>query len=188
VASLPSGDTRFQDFRRRLAMVFFFDDLQRAHQHAEDTFSIRAVIDRLEDREFIVDRQTDYHELSAYIFLLNIVVDDGSPADFESQNAEQQFNADVDELTKAIKNLEQRIPNTAGGYSSRLEAKAILGAVRSRLPYAVRTRPPRKQDIYEKASRAAEQVVQPRQQRFLQKFLKRDGKAGPDSVAQVNVL
>jgi hypothetical protein len=154
-------------------MVFFFDDVQHARQHAEDTFSIRAVIDRLEDRDFIIDRQTDYFELSAYIYLLNIVVDDGSPADFESQTAEEQFNLDIDELTTVIKTLELKIPHTPGGYSSRLEAKAILGAVRSRLLYAVRTRPPRKEDIYDKAKRAAEKV-KPQQQEFMHKFLQRD--------------
>jgi hypothetical protein len=166
-------------------MVFFFDDVQHARQHAEDTFSIRAVIDRLEDNEFIIDRATDYYEISAYIYLLNIVVDDGAPSDFESQDAEQQFNADVDELTKVVKTMELKIPHSAGSYSSRLEAKAILGAVRSRLPYAVRTRPPRKEDIYDKARRGAEEKAKPQQQRFMRKFFQKDRSCELQSLDQL---
>jgi hypothetical protein len=143
-------------------LVFVFDDPRRAFFPPEETFSIRSVIDRLDQAdEFIIDRNnTDYFELLALSELLSVAVGDGSPS---------VDNAEVDELSHKIKHMWSNIHEQGAAYMSRLEARVQLRDFERKLQHVVRTRPPPKQDIF--GLRATEdELDRPKQQEFMKRF------------------
>ncbi|KAK4154835.1 hypothetical protein C8A00DRAFT_42449 [Chaetomidium leptoderma] len=174
VSSIPLLHPKLTELRRRLALVFVFDDPRRAFSTPEDTFSIRSVIDRLDQAdEFIVDRtNTDYFDLLALSEMLSVAVGDGSPptGDTSSEAAVKQYNSDVDELTHRIKFMWSNIHEQGAAYMSRLEARHQLKDFERKLQHVVRTRPPPRQDIFG-IHAAEDETEQPKQQQFMKRFL-----------------
>jgi hypothetical protein len=163
------------ELRRRLALVFVFDDTRRAFSPPEDTFSIRSIIDRLEQAdEFIVDRtNTDYVELLALSEMLSVAVGDGSPpAENTSPEAVKQYNAEVDELARKIKFLWSNIHEQGAAYMSRLEVRVQLRDFERKLQHVVRTRPRPKEDIFG-LNPTEDDLERPKQQQFMKRFLQK---------------
>jgi hypothetical protein len=161
------------ELRRRLALVFVFDDPRRAFSPPVDTFSIRSVIDRLDQAdEFIVDRtNTDYFELLALSEMLSVAVGDGSqPNGDAGPEAVKQHNAEVDELSHRIKHMWSNIHEQGAAYMSRLEVRVQLRDFERKLQHVVRTRPPPKEDIFG-LQPTEDEIARPRQQQFMKKFL-----------------
>lgn len=175
VSSIPPLHVKLIELRRRLALVFVFDDTRRAFSPPEDTFSIRSIIDRLDQAdEFIVDRtNTDYVELLALSELLSVAVGDGSPpAENANPEAVKQYNAEVDELARKIKFLWSNIHEQGAAYMSRLEVRVQLRDFERKLQHVVRTRPRPKEDIFG-LNPTEDDLERPKQQQFMKRFLQK---------------
>jgi hypothetical protein len=176
VSAIPLLHPRLIELRRRLALVFVFDDPRRASSPPEDTFSLRSVIDRLDQAdEFVVDRKnTDYFELLALSEMLSVAVGDGAPpAGNASPEVIKQYNAEVDELAHRIKFMWSNIHEQGAAYMSRLEARVQLRDFERKLLHVVRTRPPPKEDIFGLNAREDE-AERPKQQQFMKRFLSKN--------------
>lgn len=161
------------ELRRRLALVFVFDDPRRAFSRPEDSFSMRSIIDRLDEAdEFVVDRtNTDYFELLALSEMLSVAIGDGSPPpDDAGPEAVKQYNAEVDELAHMIKVMWSNIHEQGAAYMSRLEARVQLKDFERKLQHVVRTRPPAKENIFGLQA-AEDETERPKQQLFMRRFL-----------------
>ena len=155
-------------------MVFVFDDPRRAFSPPDATFSVRSVIDRLDQAdEFIIDRtNTDYFELLALSEMLSVAVGDASPpAGDASPEAVKQFNAEVDELSQRIKFMWSNIHEQGAAYMSRLEVRVQLRDFERKLQHVVRTRPPPKEDIFGLHTTTDDEIERPKQQEFMKRFL-----------------
>ncbi len=168
---MPTSAPRPHELRRRLAIVFFFDDLPRAQQNPEQSFSIRAVIHRLDDPEFKVHKGTDHGDLAAMVRLLDVVVDDGGRPSLESLGAQLHFNADIDELAARLKVIFQQI-DASPSVLSKLGSKMLLESIQQRLSLSVRTKRPPRPSLYDDARRKEDESL-PRQQEYLKSFLRR---------------
>lgn len=184
-AASPSGhpialQTRTLDLKRRLASVFFFDDLQRADKRPEDTVNIRAVIDRLEEAdEFQINQDTDYHEFEALMMMLNAALGDASRQDDRAERSAVNFDAEVDELAEGLKSMLTRVePLNRGLHVSRIEAKNSMELLRERLLYQVRIKAVPKKKIFGFQEDAEEDMSLPKQRDFIKGFLKK-GERGP---------
>lgn len=173
--------TRTLDLKRRLAAVFFFDDLQRADKRPEDTVNIRAVIDRLEEAdEFQINQDTDYHEFEALMMMLNAALGDASRQDDRAEKLDASFDAEVDELAEGLKSMLTRVaPLNRGLHVSRIEAKNAMELLRERLLYQVRIKAVPKKKIFGLQEDAEDDVSLPKQRNFMKGFLKKETKA-PD--------
>ncbi|KAK7729854.1 hypothetical protein SLS53_009152 [Cytospora paraplurivora] len=178
--------TRALDLKRRLATVFFFDDLQRADKKPEDTIDIRAIIDRLEGDEFQIDQNTDYQELGALIMMLNVALGDASKQAGVTEKSAINFDAEVDELAERFKSMLSRVALLNKGIIvSRIEAKNAMELIRERLLYQVRIKSIPKLGTFGKVD--DEDTSLPRQKDFMKGFLLRKKqepsvKAGSDVV------
>ncbi|KAA8569084.1 hypothetical protein EYC84_000754 [Monilinia fructicola] len=145
----PTRSSRLHELRRRLALTFYFSSLPTSLHPPQSIISIRALIQRLKDPPFQINRNTDYRELSSLILLLDIAIDDGRAEgmDFSDKEVEAQFNRDVDELTSRLANFGIKASGAAN--ISRVEAGGILNLVERRIEYTVRTRPKPKNLFYE---------------------------------------
>ncbi|KAK2075199.1 hypothetical protein P8C59_009346 [Phyllachora maydis] len=116
LSAIPTTSPRLVELRRRLALVFVFEDLPRASAHPEASFSLRAVMDKLDhDKAFVVNRQTNYNDFKALVGMLVIAIDDGvPPVSPDGTQARKDFNAEVDELAMKIRRLWNRIPDPGG--------------------------------------------------------------------------
>ncbi|KAH6630256.1 hypothetical protein B0J18DRAFT_95008 [Chaetomium sp. MPI-SDFR-AT-0129] len=176
VSAIPLLHPKLIDLRRRLALVFVYDDARRGFSSPDETFSIRSVIDRLDQAdEFIVDRtNTDYFELLALSKLLSVAIGDGSPpADNSGPEAVKHYNAEVDELSQRIKFMWSNIHEQGAAYMSRLEVRVQLRDFERKLQHVVRTRPPPKEDIFG-LNGAKEDLDRPKQQQFMKKFFSKE--------------
>lgn len=161
---------RTLDLKRRLASVFFFDELSRADKKPEDTVNIRAVIDRLDDPHFTINAETDYRELAALMLLLNIALGDASSTEITPEMS-KDFDADVDELTASMKSMYTRVmPQSHGIHVSRIEAKSAMELIRDRLVYQLRTK--KKPKIADLIPTEEEDPSLPQQQMFMKGFLR----------------
>lgn len=173
VSSIPLLHPQLIELRRRLALVFVFDDPQRAYTRPEGTFSMRSVLDRLDHAdEFIVDRNnTDYFELLALSEMLSVAIGDGAPPSSNSgPEVVKHYNEEVDEVAHRIKFMWSNIHEQGAAYMSRLEARVQLRDFERKLLHVVRTRPPPKEDIFG-IEPTEEEIERPKQQKFMQKFL-----------------
>lgn len=167
--------TRTLDLKRRLASVFFFDDLHRADKRPEDTVNIRAVIDRLEEAdEFQINQDTDYHEFEALMMMLNAALGDASRQDERAERSTDSFDAEVDELAEGLKSMLMRIsPLNRGLHVPRIEAKNAMELIRERLLYQVRIKAVPKENIFGIQDDKEEDVSLPKQRDFMKGFLKK---------------
>lgn len=173
--------TRTLDLKRRLASVFFFDDLQRADKRPEDTVNIRAIIDRLEEAdEFQINQDTDYHEFKALMMMLNTALGDASRQDDRAEKSAVSFDAEVDELADGLKSMSTRVaPLNRGLHVSRIEAKNAMELLRERLLYQVRIKPMPKKNIFGLQEDAEEDVSLPKQREFMKGFFLKKENRGP---------
>jgi len=168
------------EFRRRIAIAFFFNDPTLARSHPDGTLTLASVIALLKEDRFRIGRQTDYAQLAAEMHLLNLAVDDGSHR--PQEQGERAFNAEVDELTRQLKHIWGSINDAGVSFMSRTEAKSVIEWVQERLMYTVRTRPQPKQSIFDTPDR--EDPSLPRQQDYMRKFFRKEKPAaGMDAVA-----
>lgn len=189
VASDPCSaqlQTRTLDLKRRLASVFFFDDLHRADKKPEDTVHIRAIIDRLEDNEFQINQNTDYQELGALMMLLNVALGDASKRSDMTDNSTSNFDAEVDELAEGLKSMLTRVaPLNKGIHVSRIEAKNAMELIRERLLYQVRIKSVPKIGVFGQLE--DEDTSLPRQRDFMKGFLSKK-KRDPSVKAESDVI
>ncbi|AEO54861.1 hypothetical protein MYCTH_2297981 [Thermothelomyces thermophilus ATCC 42464] len=175
VSSIPLLHSRLVELRRRLALVFVFDDPRRAFSPPDATFSIRSIIDRLDQAdEFVVDRtNTDYFELLALSEMLSVAVGDGSPPVGDvGPEVIKQFNREVDELSQRIKHMWSNIHEQGAAYMSRLEVRVQLRDFERKLQHVVRTRPPPKEDIFG-LNTTEDDIQRPKQQQFMRRFFEK---------------
>ena len=160
---IPMGTPQTHELRRRLAAVFLFDEVLRARQNPEESFSFRAIIDRLDTDDFYVSRSTDHQDLAAMFRFLDIVIDDGgrSPPGDEPP----EFDTEIDDLTECLGEVLRRI-GTNPSATTKLEARQLLQNTVYRLTHSVRTKPLPKKDIYAEKEESID-----RQQEHMRRFL-----------------
>jgi hypothetical protein len=138
---IPQTSPRSHELRRRLALAFFFDDVKYSVQAPEVTLDLRDITRKLNEPQFKLDRESDYHELSATISILDIAIDNGQSLekDITIPKYERAFNEEVDELAARIYVLWSSINDAGAAFFSRIDAKQVMDGLRQRLLYAVRT-------------------------------------------------
>lgn len=152
VRCMPSVSPRTHDLKRRLAMSFYFNDLSYSSQHSHLLMDLEKFIDRLEDRDFDTDAQTEYRELAALISLLDIALDDGRSLDFDLKDAgrAERFDKKVDDLAGIIKGIMSSIGNPGAAFISRIEAKEVLELVSQRISDTLRSKPKAKITVFDR--------------------------------------
>lgn len=168
---LPVRPPEIHEFRRRLAVSFFYDDPTLSRHHPDDIVTIKSITERLSGGDFCVGPNTDFAELRARILLLDIVVDDGSFIATDDPDDEKKFNADVDELAYCLREIWRKI-NDAGMKIARTEVKSVIEWVQQRLLLSVRTKRKAKAAVFDMLG-DGEDTSRPRQQEFMKLFLKR---------------
>ncbi|PNY26694.1 Uncharacterized protein TCAP_03372 [Tolypocladium capitatum] len=173
---LPTSNRRTHDLRRRLAVVFLFNDTALARHSPEDVVTIAGMTDLLSGRAFAINLKTDFAELKASIILLDIAVDDGSVvASFDDGKDEKAFNDDVDELAAKLREIWRKI-NDSGMKLARTEAKSVVEWVQQRLSNTVRTRRKPKKSVFDLPGEAEDPFL-PRQQDHMKKFMQKQPKS-----------
>ncbi|KAF4978586.1 hypothetical protein FZEAL_5058 [Fusarium zealandicum] len=178
---LPISDPNVHELRRRLAVTFLFDDPNLGRYNPDNTVTIRGIIDRLDEDDFLVGPKTDFAELQANIILLNISVDDGSFSTSNDPDKEKQFNSDVDELTVRLRGIWRKI-NDAGMKLARTEAKSVIEWVQQRLAHSVRTRKKAKKSVFDLPGQREDPFL-PRQQDYMKSFLQKAPGNAPEQKA-----
>ncbi|KAF4994417.1 hypothetical protein FGRMN_5836 [Fusarium graminum] len=180
LACLPISQARPHELRRRLAMVFLFNDASLGRYHPDDTVTIRGIIERLDHDDFFVGPRTDFTELQANILLLNVAVDDGSFTPSDDPEKEKQFNSDIDELATRLREIWRKI-NDAGMKLARTEAKSVIEWVQQRLAHSVRTRRKAKKSIFDLPGQREDPFL-PKQQDYMKSFLGKAPKSAPEKA------
>ncbi|ATY60438.1 hypothetical protein A9K55_005678 [Cordyceps militaris] len=183
---LPTSSPRAHDMRRRLAVTFLFQDASLARRVPEEVITLQAVIDRLDRPDFRVGPGTEFAELRAAIVMLDMAVDDGSVLAWPHADAEDQFNASVDELAARLSDIWRRI-NDAGMKLARTEAKSVVEWVQKRVTHTVRTRRKRAKSVFDLPGQERQQKRDlPRQQEFMKNFFKKNMPApGPTAKQEL---
>lgn len=182
---LPSSVKEIHELRRRMAAVFFFDDLSLVSQPADSSFNLHDITTRLQGPNFKIRPDTDYAVLRAHILLLDMAVDAGlrlGPDDPEGLTS--SFDAEVDEVTSALRQLARSINDTDMKSVLPIEAKMVIDWVGERLAHAVRSKPKPKISIYDLSERSAPDVHLPKQQNLMKKFLQ-SRQGGSDEKASM---
>jgi hypothetical protein len=167
----PVWTPRLHEFRRRLATAFFFDKATLASSHPERVH-FRDVLLRLDHDMFRPTHDTNYHELWAYLALMNLTVDAGYLSDPGSDEERQQFDEAIDVIAAKLNLIQSKITDSGGILISRTETKAMLTMVVERLLFAVRLRPRPKKGVYDDDYFQAEDGVA-MQQNYMRRFLDR---------------
>ncbi|KAF8859377.1 hypothetical protein BDZ45DRAFT_650149 [Acephala macrosclerotiorum] len=130
------------DLRRRLAMCFYFNDIEYAKTHSHSIMDLDSFISRLDDPAFDTTSKTDYVELKALIMLMDIALDDGrsTKLDLSDPVVEKKFNEDVEALSAAIKDILTGIGQPGAGFISRTEAREMIDLVSDRMKETLRTK------------------------------------------------
>ncbi len=168
---MPLGTRRVHNLRRRLAAVFFFDDVEKARQKPKTHYTIRAVIDRLQTETFEISAGTDYEDLAAMIKLLDLVVDEGG-RQWVAGDKEEHFNVEVDDLIRQLKMVFRKIDISGASHLAKLVSRTLLEILDGRLSYSVRTKRRPKMDIFDRLTRVKEDTSIPAQRDFMTKFVK----------------
>ncbi|KAK4170375.1 hypothetical protein QBC43DRAFT_306019 [Cladorrhinum sp. PSN259] len=176
ISSIPVLDPRLVELRRRLSLVFVFSEPQFARVKPEETFSMQSVLQQIsESSDFLIDRNnTDFYELRAMYDMLCVAVADGlKPPPGAGLSAIRQYDAEVDQTARKLKVMWSSIHEGGAAFESRLEAKAQLKDFERKLLHVVRTRPPRKDNIFGIQDQQAirEERQQMASKNFMSKFL-----------------
>ena len=149
IRTIPCLSAACCNFRRRLALAFFFGEKSYLAKPTSPLPRLSEVGNLLRSSRYNVTRGADFHQLGAQMSLLDIGIDDGDrPNESLDAEAEKKFNLEVDELYKAIAEKSSRIVDSGASHMSRTEAKEVMLAFEARLQYAVRTKPRPKKSIY----------------------------------------
>ncbi|PMB63367.1 hypothetical protein BM221_010804 [Beauveria bassiana] len=170
--SLPTSSRRAHDLRRRLAATFLFHDASLARRAPEEAVTLQAIIDRLATPAFQVGPRTEFAELRAAILILDMAVDDGSVLAFgpDDVDAEDRFNARVDELAARLNDIWRRT-NDTGMKLARTETKSVVEWVQKRVTHTVRTRRKQARSIFDLPGQEKRRDL-PRQQEFMKSFFR----------------
>jgi hypothetical protein len=133
-------------------MIFYFNDLSYSSQHSHLLIDLDKFIDRLDDKDFDTNAQTDYRELAALISLLDIAVDDGRSISLDLTDPEtsQRFDKNIDDFGATIKDIMKSIGNPGAAYISRIEAKEVLDLVSQRISDTLRSKPKARITVFDK--------------------------------------
>ncbi|KAL8741758.1 MAG: hypothetical protein Q9190_005671 [Brigantiaea leucoxantha] len=146
---LPTSSPKTSLFRRRLALSFFFNDDRYLSKPTTDLLNLISIAHHLNQPQFVINPKTNFPNLAATIAILAIGIDNGNPPPSTAdKEAETAFNSEVDALSKRIKAIYTQIVDAGASHMKRTEAKEVLEAFRSRLEFAVRTRPKRKNTVW----------------------------------------
>lgn len=147
--NIPASSCRLSLLRRRLSMVFFFDDETFLRKNDEDLVDMKLIARRLRKPLFKIRNDTDYPELAALITILSIGIESGDRPPESDKLEKVAFNADVDLLTRRIHEMFAHIVDTGASHMKRTEAKEVLEAFQSQLLYAIRTTPKAKKGLFD---------------------------------------
>ena len=133
-------------------MSFYFNDISYSTKHSHMLLDLDKFIDRLEDKDFDTDAQTDYRELAALISLLDVAVDDGRCIELDLTNpeTEKQFDKNIEDFGATIKDIMKSIGNPGAAYVSRIEAKEVLDLVSQRISDTLRSKPKAKITVFDR--------------------------------------
>jgi hypothetical protein len=171
---IPATEWRVHELRRRLALAFFFNDVEYTTNAPQKLIDLSDIRTRLEQPQFKIDKDTDYYELAAMISILDIAIDDGrsTTIPLTDPEAEQEFNTEVDALAARVYIMWSHISDAGASFMSRIDAKEVLESLRQRLSYAVRTKPKPKKGIFDSTSDNIE--VLKKQSEFMKKHFKKE--------------
>jgi hypothetical protein len=147
----PQTTQRVHEFRRRLALAFFFNETKYISSVPHNTLDLSKVIEELNKSKFTVTKDTDYAELAAVMSILNIAIDNGLSYKHDVTNLEGEvkFNMEVDVLAARIKQIWGSINDAGAAFMSRSYAKEMMEGLRMRLELTIRTKPKPKLSIFE---------------------------------------
>ena len=178
---LPTSTQATHELRRHMATVFFFDDLSLS-THPASSLKLRDITAHLRSPAFKVRADTDYASLRALVLLLDMAVDTGSPPGDDDGAQRAAFDAEVDDLAAALRQLTRSINDTQMKSILPMEAKMVMDLVGERIAHTVRSRPKPKISIFDLPRGSAVDPHLPQQQNLMKKFLQSrqggsDGKA-----------
>jgi len=137
------GIPRLHNLRRQLSLSFFFNDSSLLSQPFSTSLSLPTITKYLSSSHFSINPSTDYPELSSLICLLDIAVADGQTTDNKVPANEDEFNSNVDGLTKSLDILGSGIRDASAAHASRTDAKSAIKVVTLRLGTMRTKRKPR---------------------------------------------
>jgi hypothetical protein len=174
---MPTTVPLIYELRQRLAISFFFDDVQLATHDPSDAITIGRVLERLRDERFRVGQDSDYARLTAEMHLLNMALNEGvQTAADDGPEAEKEFNQEIDELVGRLKAIWGAINDTGMAYMSRTEAKSVVEWLQERLSYTVRTKTRPRKSIFDPDQR--DDPFLPRQQDYMRRFVRKNEPGG----------
>lgn len=180
---LPTSTKAAHELRRRMAAVFFFEDLSLSTQPA-DSLKLHDITAHLRSPAFKVRQDTDYAALRALVLLLDMAVDTGSrPEGDDALRA--AFDREVDDLAAALRQLARSINDTQMKSILPMEAKMVMDLVGERIAHTVRSRPKPKISIYDLPRGSAVDPHLPQQQNLMKKFLQSRQGGGSGGKASV---
>ncbi|KAL4870477.1 hypothetical protein BDV12DRAFT_58633 [Aspergillus spectabilis] len=152
---VPANDW-IATLRRRLAFIFLTRNPSADIGSQDKKSEVHRIINILKDPRFDVKRykrkgqpEYDYGELRAIASFLNIIVESSwSETKFADENAEEEFNSEVDILAERVKKIFSAIEDAGASHLKRTLAKEALESLHYRIVYAVRTRPPAKKSFF----------------------------------------
>jgi len=156
IESIASTSPRSHDLRRRLATCFFHDSLSHASQSSYHSTSLHAIMSALQGPRFRIKPQTDtspgtdYHELRALVYLLDVTLDDGlsSDRDLSDKEQEEMFNEDIEDFAKQLDWIGSKIQTGGAAFFTRLDTKEALTLVKQRAVGMLRTKSKLKHSWY----------------------------------------
>ncbi|KAL8654358.1 MAG: hypothetical protein Q9210_001553 [Variospora velana] len=148
--SFPAFSMESVLLQRRLALAFFFDEQNFLMKAAGNLVDFKAIKQRLDRPDFVVNSTTNYSDLAAAIAILAIGIDDGDPSpDSANKQAQAAFDKGVDTVAQKIKAMFNQINDTGAAHMKRTDAKQSLESFHSTLVYAVRTKQKAKGGIWD---------------------------------------
>lgn len=177
---LPTSAKKTHELRRRMAAVFFFDDPSLASHPADTSFALSEITSHLRSPHFKIRPETDYAALRAHILLLDIAADAGLRPGLGTPT--DTFDAEVDDLAAALRQLARSINDTEMKSILPMEAKMVMDWVGDRLGHTLRSRPRPKVSIYDLSERGATDVQLPKQQNLMKRFLQSRQGAADDKA------
>ncbi|TVY49725.1 hypothetical protein LOCC1_G000237 [Lachnellula occidentalis] len=178
VDAIPSFHPRTHELRRRLAMCFFFDDIAYSIDHPHTTFDLQKFMERLQEPAFEINEKTEYQQLTALIYLLDVAVDDGRCAylDLANSSAAERFDEDVDHFVVTIKGVLTKIGSPGAAFISKLEAREALLLVSQRIADTLRSKPKPKKSVFDGLKKKEDHTsAQAGIDSFLSKYKKAQG-------------
>ncbi|KAB8337154.1 hypothetical protein FH972_021459 [Carpinus fangiana] len=154
VSAMPDTTLKLHQYKRRLALAFFFNDTALLEVSLEEVSALAARIASKLKRLDVLDSTIDYADIAAQVLLLDIGIGEGFPVQSraiaeEEEGGECEFNASVDEMSRQVKQLFSRIIDTGASHMGRTEAKGALERLQCRLDYAVRSKVKPKENIFD---------------------------------------